>query len=137
MVRKATKEDIDIINSFKMKLILSRLKYNNPSLDIINDYTDYIEDDNNIFLVFVDNNKEIGYLYGYKCNNKAILNDIFVLDEYRDCGIGQELFIEFKNWAINNSLKNIEVNIENGNDVYFLFEKFNFEITNVTMNLNI
>ena len=67
----------------------------------------------------------------------SILNDIFVLDEYRNNGIGQELVLGFKDWAINNLLKNIEVNIENGNDAYFLFEKFNFEITNVTMNLNI
>ena len=134
MVRKASIEDIEILNNLKTKLSLSRLKYEKPSLDITDDI---ILDDNSITFISVYNNKEIGYLHGYKYKNKAVIEQIYVLDSYRDSGIGQELVNEFKNWANHNSLTNIEVNIENGNDAYFLFDKLGFEITKVIMNLNI
>ena len=138
MVRKATNDDIEVLNNFFTKLSLSRLKYNNPSLNIVeNNYLNELENENHIIFIDIENNKEVGYLHGYKENDKAILDQIFVLEDYREYGIGEKLVKEFKNWSLYNSLKNIEVTIENGNEAYFLFEKMGFDITSVLLNLNI
>ncbi len=134
MVRKASIEDIEIISNFKTKLSMSKLKYDNPSLDIVNTN---ININDGIYLIAIKNNKEVGYLYGYQYKDKAILDQIYIIDNYRESGLGEELVTEFRIWATNNSLKNIEVNIENGNEAYFLFDKLGFEITKVIMNVNI
>ena len=138
MVRKATDNDIEILNNFFTKLSLSRLKYNSPSLNIVeSNYLNELSNEEHIIFIDIEDNKEVGYLHGYKKGNRAILDQIYVLEDYREYGIGEELVKEFKNWSLYNSLKNIEVTIENGNDAYFLFEKMGFDITRVLMNLDI
>ncbi len=136
MVRLATIDDIDLINNFKTKLSLFKLKYENPSLNII-DECNNINSEDCIYLIAIKDDMEVGYLYGYVNDKTAILDQIYVMDKYRENGVGEELVLEFKNWSIHKSLKNIEVNIENGNEAYFLFDKLGFEITKVKMNINI
>ena len=136
MIRYATKDDVEIINNFRTKFMIEQLKFDNPSLEIISDCLKLI-DENNIILLYFEDNKSIGYLQGCKEKNKGLINQIFVEDNYRDNGIGEELVKEFIKWCDNNSIKNIETNIENGNDAFFLFDKLGFEIKKVSMNLNI
>ena len=138
MIRKATKEDINIINSFNTKVLLNKLKYENPGLDIVsNDFWDELDDNNYIILLAEEDDKTVGYLHGYKDDNKAILDSIYVEDDYRNNSIGEELMNELQKWSIINSLKTIEVSIDNGNDAYFLFDKLGYEIRKVTMNLDV
>ena len=135
MIKKATKDDIEILNNFKTKFLIEQLKYENPSLDIIDEIKNF--DNDYVIFIAIKDDKYVGYLQGYKNNESAIIDQIYVLNDYRSLSIGEELVTEFKNFAKQNNLKNIEINIENGNDAYFLFEKMGFEITKVLMNLNV
>ena len=136
MIKKATKEDIEILNSFRAKFLVEQLKYENPSLDILDEFSCF-DDENYIIFIAIKDDKYVGYLQGYKNKETGIINQIYVLNEYRSDGIGEELVNEFKNFSKQYNLKNIQINIENGNDAYFLFDKMGFEITKVLMNLNI
>jgi ribosomal protein S18 acetylase RimI-like enzyme len=148
IIRKAIKEDAKTLNWLLTLLIRDEKQYDNSineNFVVTNMYENYIEDKNRCILVALDNNKIIGYLYGYlkefdsTVNNKICLLDALYVDiNYRKKGVANELINSFKNWCINNNSKTIEVNVCSKNiNAKNLYSKHDFITIKETMSLEI
>lgn len=121
-IRRAVLDDIDDI--IKLNKMLFDLEFDNfdNTLDTnrpmsnegINYYREAIVND--ITLVAVNNNTIVGYLIwtlnselSYNTVKQAELNNMCVLEQYRQCGIGTKLFNEFKNMCKENHIEEIKV----------------------------
>jgi ribosomal protein S18 acetylase RimI-like enzyme len=148
IIRKAIKEDAKTLNWLLTLLIRDEKQYDNSineNFVVTNMYENYIEDKNRCILVALENNKIIGYLYGYlkefdsTINNKICLLDALYVDiNYRKIGVANELINSFKNWCINNNSKTIEVNVCSKNiNAKNLYSKHDFITIKETMSLEI
>jgi len=83
----------------------------------------------NKILVYIDNNKILGFIDYSKMYENMEINYIFVKEEYRNKGIASKLL---KYIIDNNDFSNItlEVNINNTNAIK-LYEKFNFKTVSI------
>lgn len=106
-------EEIKDINKIKELFDKYKEKYN----PIINDYT--------FILVFKENDKYVGFLIYQLLYENAEIIDIFVLDEYRNKGIGKNLILKMLE---NKSILNVtlEVKIDNKNAI-MLYNSIGFK----------
>ena len=106
-------EEIKDINKIKELFDKYKEKYN----PIIKDYT--------FILVFKENDKYVGFLIYQLLYENAEIIDIFVLDEYRNKGIGKSLILKMLE---NKSILNVtlEVKIDNKNAI-MLYNSIGFK----------
>ena len=106
-------EEIKDINKIKELFDKYKEKYN----PIINDYT--------FIIVFKENDKYVGFLIYQLLYENAEIIDIFVLDEYRNKGIGKALINKMLE---NKSILNVtlEVKIDNKNAI-MLYNSIGFK----------
>lgn len=106
-------EEIKDINKIKELFDKYKEKYN----PIINDYT--------FILVFKENGKYVGFLIYQLLYENAEIIDIFVLDEYRNKGIGKSLILKMLE---NKSILNVtlEVKVDNENAI-MLYNSIGFK----------
>lgn len=144
LYRKALMKDAKYLDNLLTELIQDERQYDN-SIDenfVVTDfYQNYIEDNTKFLYLAEDNNKIIGYIYGYfnkdvTTNNKvAYLDALYIESEYRKHGIANKLIEEFKKWARENNCANMEVNVCTQNiKAKNLYLKNNFHTTKETMN---
>ncbi|MBE6152823.1 MAG: GNAT family N-acetyltransferase [Firmicutes bacterium] len=147
-IRKAKTSDIKDINNFLTRLIRDEKQYDdniNENCIIYSFYENIIHDDKNCILVVEENNKIIGYLYGFIQNNGdtyindvAQLDTIFIDEKYRKLGIGNALIEEFKKWTKKQHVKYIELKVCNNNvNAISLYKKIGFVDTKTIMSLEL
>lgn len=106
-------EEIKDISTIKELFDKYKEKYN----PIINDYT--------FILVFKENGKYVGFLIYQLLYENAEIIDIFVLDEYRNKGIGKSLILKMLE---NKNILNVtlEVKVDNENAI-MLYNSIGFK----------
>ncbi len=147
-IRKASLSEAQIVNSFLTKLIQDEKQYNeniNEKCIVSSLYEKLITNENNCIIVAECNNHLVGYLYGYMQNigdaylsPVAQLEAMFVNEENRNNGIGNELIKEFKRWATNKNAKYIELKVCNDNKPAIeLYQKNGFKNIKSIMSIDL
>ena len=137
-IRKAKMEEAKELNSLLTLLIRDEGQYDkniNMNFEVTNMYENYINDPNRIILVALVDNKIVGYIYGFKefkdevsTRDIGILDALYVKEDYRAIGVANSLLEEFKKWAQEMALKEIEVNVLVANTkAHNLYLKNNFK----------
>lgn len=121
-----TKEEAIECNKLLTKLIDEEKEYNDNIKDdlIITDWFQnlYLKEDK-LLLIALDNKKVVAYIY-IKIKNddtnkykEALLDGIYVLEEYRNNGIATLLINKAKSWCINNNIKYLSLNVSYQNEI--------------------
>ncbi|MBI4116686.1 GNAT family N-acetyltransferase [Candidatus Pacearchaeota archaeon] len=125
-IRKATIEDLEDIQKLNLQLFEKEYNEYDKTLNLRwtfgKDGADYfkkrIKDSKNSFtIVVVIDEKIVGYLVGAICklesyrnvDNSAELENMFVLKEHRNKGIGKELINKFLKWCEEKKVKRIKL----------------------------
>lgn len=121
IIRKASKEDAKELNWLLTLLIRDEKQYDDTideNFVVTNMYENYIDDQNRCIKVAEENNKIVGYIYGYfkesdptSINKMAVLDALYIDENFRKKGIANHLINEFKEWCIKNNVDTIEVGV--------------------------
>lgn len=151
IIKKATIEILNEIQELNNQLF--ELEYNNfdSSLKVGWSFekagTEYFSDMLNnqvVFIALVDNSV-VGYLAGsinvessYVTKSLAELDNMFILENYRNYGIGTKLVNEFKKYCLNIGIQEIKVtaSARNNNAISF-YKKNGFEDFEVTFKMTL
>lgn len=123
--RLAKEEDAKTLNWLLTLLVRDEKKYDD-SIDetfvVTSMYEYYINDKTRFIMVALDDDKIVGYLYGFISNPNdayqervAKLDALFVREEYRHMGIAKHLITLFKEWVSDNDIKLMEVSVCSAN----------------------
>ena len=108
------------------KLILSEKEYNENINDFfaVIDYFSHIYKRDNGSIFIAKDNDIVGYIYikqkeidPTEKNKEAIIDGLYVEEEYRHQGIAKKLINEAKKWASDNDIKYISINVLYDNDI--------------------
>lgn len=139
MIRRAIKKDTITLDKMLTMLIqderINYDKYINSKFVVNNWYKKYINDYDKLLLVYEIDGIVVGYIYGYIINEDAVylvrhskLDALYVLKEYRNSGIANELVNEFVKWCKMRNVKYIEVGVMVNNDIAKkIYEKNGFK----------
>ena len=147
-IRQATESDCKKANEFLTKLIRDEKKYDeniNEKCVVYSLYENLVKNSQNCILVAEVENKIIGYLFGYiKDNGDAYINKVarleamFIEEDYRQRGIGNDLIAAFKKWAIKQKVSYIELSVcNNNNQAISIYKKNGFKDTKTIMELDL
>ncbi len=148
LIRRAEKEDCNKLDELLTLLIRDEKQYDDSIDDffaVIGYYENFINDLDKCLLVAVDNEEIIGYIYGYKqdkdptsSKSEYLLDALYVIDNYRNQGIGKSLINEFKKFCVENNATHINVNVCSKNiGAKTLYQSNDFETTKETMTLKL
>ena len=150
-IKKATMKDLDSIQKLNNSLFDLEFKEFDSTLKLgwpfEKEGKEYFEDmiENEIIFVAQDNEKIIGYLAGYICEQMsyktetfAELDNMYIEDNYRRLGIGTLLISEFKRYCRDKNIQNIQVttSAKNNRAIQF-YLKNDFENYNITLKYKI
>lgn len=144
VIRKATYADVLETNAMLTLLIQDEYQYDNSinkDFVVTNMYENYIEDPKKLILVAEEEGVIQGYLYGILENTDAtserkyaILDAIYVKEEYRRLGIADSLILNFKKWAKEQGCTDAKVSVCSGNTKgKNLYQKNNFAVVSETL----
>lgn len=145
IIRESSLEDTEVLDKLLTLLIRDEKKYDsniNEEFVVENFYENIINKDCNIIYVAEEDNKIVGYLYGYikendvTLENTAVLDALYVIDEYRNKGVATSLVNGFKSWSRENNARYIEVQVLNKNiDAFNLYKMLGFnELKSILVN---
>lgn len=148
LIRKAIKEDCNKLDELLTLLIRDEKQYDDSidtSFFVIGYYENFVNDSNKCLLVALDNEEIVGYLYGYKQEKdptsdklEYLLDALYVINNYRNQGIGKSLINEFKKFCLENNATHINVNVCSKNiTAKSLYENNNFVTTKEIMTLEL
>ena len=130
IVENATNDDIDFLIESKLYSIFNYANnLSNDEIEKINNYVfSHVHDAVNDYKIVKCNDKKIGcYLVALK-DDGVILDEIYLLDDYRNKGIGSSII---KNILENNRIVYLWVYKEN-KKAFSLYKKLGFEICEET-----
>lgn len=147
-IRKAVIQDAKVLDNLLTMLIQDEKNYDNninENFVVNNFYKTKINQDKICMFVAESNNQIIGYIYGYILDNDAVclnigskLDALYIIEEYRNLGIGKRLLEEFKKWSKDNNATYIEVNVLTKNiNAYNLYKRANFKEVKTTLSFEI
>ena len=148
LIRKANIEDCNKLDELLTLLIKDEKQYDdsiNGFFAVIGYYENFVNDQDRCLLVALDNNEIVGYIYGFKQEKdptvekeEYLLDALYVLENYRNKGIGKSLIQEFKAWCEGLNATNINVNVCSKNETAkALYKENNFITVKETMTLKI
>ena len=122
MIRRAKENETNIIDDLLTMLIHDgRINYDdniNPGFKVNNWYSRYVNDESRILLVDVEDDEIVAFIYGYMVNEdsvilnkRAVLDALYVREEYRKHGIANRLVKEFIKWTNEKKVKYVEVSV--------------------------
>ena len=151
LVRQATLDDLDTIQNLNHELFILEKERFDPTL--ITDwplsyageqyFTGLIE--TGYVIVATDADTIIGYLAGsiddkgaYSCVQYGEINNMFVMDKYRGCGVGRALVDKFKKYCVDKGIHNIKVvaSAKNANARQF-YQRQGFNEFDITLTMEI
>lgn len=125
-------------NKLLEKLIQSERQFNNninQEFKVNNWFENYYNENNNAIFVAKENEKIIGYVYvqitsvddGPMKNKEALIDGLYIVDNYREQGISKTLMSTAEKWAKENDVKYLYVNVlEDNIKAVNLYKKLNF-----------
>ena len=128
-MRKVRRLDINDIN-----LILNMNNDFREGIVVEEEVIGFLNNDNNFFYACIDNNKIVGFLYGYllkRLNSKSMgyIHEVGVLDEYKKQGIATNLIKNAHNDLFNNGVvKTFLITQSNNIPACNLYEKMGGEM---------
>ena len=135
-IRKAKLEEAKEVDNLLTLLIRDEKQQDdsiNLDFKVTNFYQNYIDDIDKHIIVALESNKIVGYLFGYIKTDQsvtkkiAVLDALYVLENYRNQKIADKLIIDFKNWVFKNDISNIEVIVCSNNIITKkIYKKYNF-----------
>lgn len=148
VIKMATFEEAKLINGFLTRLIRDEKQYDkniNEKCVVTSLYENLIKNKNNCLLVAKNDMNIIGYLYGFIIDNGdayvlkvAQLDAMFVDEENREKAIGSHLIENFKKWAKQKGVSNIELKVcADNKKAIDLYKKQGFKNSKVIMNLEL
>ncbi len=124
--------DANALDNLLTKLIQDeRTNYDN-TIDanfVVKDfYKNYILDENKFLYTCKDDDVIIAYIYVYLDNSLAVIDALYVSDNYRNKGIATKLIEYALSWINDKKCKSIDVSVINANiSAKKLYEKFGFK----------
>lgn len=124
-------KDANKCDKLLTKLLLDERKYND-SIDeniVITNYFNQIFNDENIILFgYYDKEEIVGYILIRKLNQTTCLLDgLFVLEEYRNQGIGNKLLQEAIKKCKDLKVKHVDIKVMENNEIAkSIYKKLNF-----------
>jgi ribosomal protein S18 acetylase RimI-like enzyme len=120
--------DCNICDKFLTLLIQDERQYD-KSIDenfVVKDYFINMINDNNILLLYKDNNIPLGYIFAKYIDNSYLIDGLYVDINYRNRGIASKLLYEIINY-INNY--DIYINVIKDNIIAFnLYKSIGFSV---------
>jgi ribosomal protein S18 acetylase RimI-like enzyme len=120
--------DCNICDKFLTLLIQDERQYD-KSIDenfVVKDYFINMINDNNILLLYKDNNIPLGYIFAKYIDNAYLIDGLYVDINYRNRGIASKLLYEIINY-INNY--DIYINVIKDNIIAFnLYKSIGFSV---------
>lgn len=129
-------KDAKTCDELLTKLVQSERIYNENINDkyVVNNWFEKIYNkNNNIIYVAKDNNKIVGYIYckitsienGPTIQLEALIDGIYVLEDYRNQGIATALINKIKEWAKQKNIKYLLLNVleENENAIRLYYKE--------------
>ena len=122
------------------KLVQSERKYDKnikESFVVTNNYVNLYNKDNNILYIAYDNEKPVGFIYGYikyeqsnfVFDSVAQIDALYVLENYRKKGIATSLINKFYNWCKESNVKIVEISVFKDNiDAYNLYKNIGYKL---------
>ena len=138
MIRKASIEDVDILNDFFTDIIKYEAdmydENNKNSLIIKNYFQNKVINNDYIIYVSEEDNKVVGFISGMflrgnlvKKTDEVKIDVLYVLDSYRNRGIGSKLIETFINDCKNRKVQYVRIdNFVANEDASRLYEKYGF-----------
>ena len=151
IIRKATLDDLENIQKLNNQLFDLEIENYDPTLvknwAISNEGKEYFEDliNNHYVIVALLEDEIVGYLAGsvntessYITKSLAELDNMYVMKEYRQFGIGTKLINKFKEHCLEYEIKEIRVtaNFKNKNAIKF-YKANGFEDFELTLKTNL
>ena len=149
ILKVTTLEESRICNQLLTKLVNNESKYNYNIKDdyVINEWFEnlYYKENNAIF-VAKENNIIIGYIYvkvissdnGPTKSNEALIDGLYVEEEFRKRGIATKLIQKAKKWAENIGCKYVLINVLEGNiNAINLYNKEGFKDFEKTLKMQL
>ena len=143
MIREAIIDDATSLDNLLLLLIDDERKYDkniSPLIMILDYYKNFINKENNIFYVYEDNNKVVAYVYakilndGTLVKNKAIIDALYVDEEYRKKGIAKSLLNKVLERLSDYDLASIEISVMSSNTIAKkLYEGLGFKTNKETL----
>lgn len=129
--RVANVNDAKQIDNLLTKLIADEKQYDNTLENIIvkDFYKNIIIKNNHIIYLCEDKGTVVAYIYTYiNDKNEAIIDALFVEEEYRNKHIASNLIKLAKTWIKEKNIKNIKISVLSDNKIAKqLYIKFGFK----------
>jgi len=146
-IREYKKEELKKADELLTKLIHDEKQYDSNINEncIIDSYYETCMQENNQMFFAIENEKIIGYIYGFIENNGdttikevAKIDALYIEKEYRYLGIGKKLINAFTLWANSKNIEIIEISVLNTNQSALnLYTGLNFKETKTILKLEI
>ncbi len=138
VIRKSNENDIISINKLFAELIKFESRFSNnitSNIQIEGDYNYIFNDDKSILFVVELDNKIIGFIYAYEkeldevfINKEVFIEAIFILEKYRNKGIGKLLMKELEKWCYAKNIKYIDIDVmKNNKEALSLYGKIGYK----------
>lgn len=129
--RIANINDASKLDDLLTKLIKDEKENYDDSLELINVkdfYKNIIVKDNTIIYICEYKDLIIGYIYCFINNEKAVIDALFVEENYRNNGVASKLISLIKEYIKEKNIKNIEISVLSENkSAKSLYTKFGFK----------
>lgn len=124
-------EDANRCDELLTQLILDERKYNDsidPNIVITNHFNKMLNDRNIILLGYYSDKEIVGYILIRKIDeNTCLLDGLYVLEKYRNKGIGNSLLNEAIKRSKRLNVKYIDINVMEKNEIAKqIYKKLNF-----------
>ena len=147
-VREAGTGDCEILDGLLTELIRYETRFDSnmePGYTVKNNYAERLEWPGHKAYIAEENGEAVGFIYGFiysipgmYVSPIAIVDAVYVREEYRGRGIGKILLLEFKKYAAAKNAARIELKVMSGNDkALALYEALGFRETKKYMALEI
>ena len=143
MIREAVLSDGTSLDNLLSLLIEDERKYDkniSPFIMILDYYKNFIDKENNIFYVYEQDNKIVGYVYakilndGTMVKSKAVIDALYVDEKYRKKGIAKSLLNKVLERLSEYDISSMEISVMSKNTVAKkLYESLGFKTEKETL----
>lgn len=142
-----TKEEAMLCDELLNKLILSDKRFDdniNENFKVNDWYVKLYDKEDKIILIVKEDEKIVGYLYGYLSYDVTVINKVgfidalYIEESSRNKGYATQLIKEFKDYCKNNNVSRLYINTYLKNiDALNLYKKEGFETISVKLECNL